>query len=222
MHARRRELDRERKAVEPAADLGDRRRPALKSGLDGPSALRAKSSTAPRSASGGTAYSCSPDVQRLAARHEQIAGSGRRRAGRRPVAASSTCSKLSSTSSSSARPQMCRRGRPAHRAPARSSPGRAPGRAARRAATQKTPSGNSRDALRGGLSASRVLPVPPGPVSVTSRRRRARAARALRRARVAADKRRRRHRQVRPVERLQRRELVVAELEEPLRRSSGP
>ena len=85
--------------------------------------------------------------------------------------------------------------------------------------TQKTPSGNSSTASAASWSASRVLPLPPGPVSVSEAMRRGRAAPRLLELALAADERRRLDRQVRPVERLERRELVVAELEEPLRRA---
>ena len=64
--------------------------------------------------------------------------------------------------------------------------------------------------------ASRVLPVPPGPVSVSSRVPSASNAHDLRQLVLAAEERRRRHRQIRAIEALERREVAVPELEDPL------
>jgi hypothetical protein len=72
-------------------------------------------------------------------------------------------------------------------------------------------------------SASLVFPEPPGPVSV-SRRISSEIEQLvhLRQLVVAAQKRRGRDREIRSVERLQRRELAVPELEDPLRRAQVP
>ena len=68
-------------------------------------------------------------------------------------------------------------------------------------------------------SASRVLPVPPGPVRVSRRTSsRASSVEHLGELVLAAEERRRRDRQVRAVQALERREVVVAELVDPLGR----
>ena len=105
------------------------------------------------------------DVQRDAARHEQ------RRPGRAQElatagAASCTCSKLSRTSSA----RWCSACRPrTARAPAARPAAPRRGRSAAASETKWAPSGNSSESSAASCRASRVLPVPPAPVIVTSR-----------------------------------------------------
>ena len=85
--------------------------------------------------------------------------------------------------------------------------------------THQTPSGASSATSAAACSASLVFPVPPGPVSVSSRNvLAAQQADDLVELALAAEERRRRDGEVRLVERLQAREIGVAELEEALRR----
>ena len=85
--------------------------------------------------------------------------------------------------------------------------------------THHNPSGNSSAASATACSASRVFPVPPGPVSVTRRTsRRVTSSTTSLTSDSATEERRRRNGQVRPVERLERREVTRTELEHPLLR----
>ena len=78
--------------------------------------------------------------------------------------------------------------------------------------THQMPSWNESAASAAAWIARRVLPVPPGPVSVTSRALSPSRLRDLGQLLLPAEERRRRHRQVRPVQRLERRERRVSEL----------
>ena len=80
--------------------------------------------------------------------------------------------------------------------------------------TQKTPALYSGTSSAAASIASRVLPVPPGPVSVTRRAPSSKQRQHLQQLAVAADERAGRARQVRVGDRLQRREGAVAELED--------
>ena len=83
--------------------------------------------------------------------------------------------------------------------------------------TQKTPSGKRSDASAAACRARRVLPVPPGPVSVNKPHVVPPHQREhLRQLTLTAQKRGRGDRQVRPVQALQRRKLFWAELVDPL------
>ena len=110
------------------------------------------------------------------------AGSGRRRAASAsPPAASITCSKLSSRTSSDLSATCAARPSSAPSARAVSSSTSSGSRSAA-SGTQKTPSGKASAASPAACRARRVLPVPPGPVSVSRRSPAARAGRAPRRA----------------------------------------
>ena len=130
------------------------------------------------------------------------------------------CSKLSSTSSSRRSP-TARSSGPPPRAPARPSGTTSADRATRRERHPPDAVGIVvRGARRPPASASRVLPVPPGPVSVSEprvavREQLAHARRARARARGTASPGIGRFVRCR---RLQRRERLVAELEDPLGR----
>ena len=125
----------------------------------------------------GTSYSCSPETCRTArlVTTALISGAARSRSATIDAAAT-TCSKLSRTSrrrlSRSQSPSNSWIGRPVLSA--------TPSALAIRGATsigsrigssgtKKTPSGKSSDDRAASWSDSRVLPVPPGPVSVSSR-----------------------------------------------------
>ena len=98
-------------------------------------------------------------------------------------------------------------------APARSVAGTCNGFSSDASGTHTTPSGNASATPAAACSDSRVLPIPPGPVSVTSRTfSRSEQRGDLLDGILAPDEGGRRHRQIRPVERAQRREAGVAEL----------
>ena len=162
------ELDRERKPVEPPADLTDGSRvvgipgrPPARARRRGP---RHRRRATARPGTGCSESTCSGSrlvtrttVFGVPARSDEIVG-----------AASTTCSKLSTRTSSrlfatySIRPSSA----PTEAPIARST------RAGSRSAcngTQKTPSGNCSTASAASWSARRVLPLPPGPVSVSRR-----------------------------------------------------
>ena len=216
------ELDRERDAVEPAADLRDRavrssrrvakspahaaarstnrrtasfaasRRPAL----DGPSGQRR--------ATGTTICSpAHPSASRLVARIRTLGHSRRTLPPSRPPA-SSRCSQLSSTSSSRLRAaglddavsQRHARTRRARRAPPRRPGAIASASVGGRELAQPRAVRESAAARSAATcSASRVLPTPPTPVSVTSRARPSAVATRGELV-VAADERRELQRQV--------------------------
>ena len=169
-----------------------------------------KSSTASGSASGGTGYSTSPRIRsssRLvtsSARFGQASSSGESSG-----AASTTCSKLSSSKQQLAladvlgqavlRAQRLRDRLDHERRVAQR----------RRAPTQKTPALNAGTSSAAASIASRVLPEPPGPESVTRRAPFRSSATHLVQLPLPADEGGGRPRQVRVRDRLQRREALV-------------
>ena len=135
----------------------------------------------------------------------------------RSDAASVTCSKLSN-SRSIRRSSMCSAS--GTLAPSACSAASITRRGSRNGAsgTQKTPSGKSGTNSAAAWRPSLVLPVPPGPVSVTRRTPSASEVDDFGHLALAADQLVWLNRQIRGVERAQGRELAVAHLVKPLRR----
>ena len=218
--ARGGELDRERQVVEPAADLAIDSSSARSPG-DRARARARKRPTPSSGASGGTTYSCSPAT----------------RSGSRLVTSRSRSGHAASSSATSAprrRPaRSCRRRaaatcrRCARRAPsfgAERLRGRLDDELRVAERRERHPprrrAGTASASSAAACSASRVLPVPPGPgqreqAHVVAREE---LSSDLGELPLPPEEGRRRHRQVRPVETLERRELVVAELVDPLGR----
>ena len=96
-----------------------------------------------------------------------------------------------------------------------------PGSRSGASGTQKTPSGKRSDASAAAWSASRVFPVPPGPVSV-SKRVSSSSVEHARELVFATEERRRRDGQVRAVQRLQRREVACRRAGRSAPARSGP
>ena len=206
-HARRGELDRERDAVEPLADLATAARVLVgqreaRTGLRGAvdeeldrlerrrasprrrrSPRRAATASAPRHA----ASPRTPSGSRLVASTRQRSGTRRAARPRRAAAPATRCSQLSSTSSVPSPPQSLGERRRAsgrsaapraRRARRRPRPGRRPGR---RPVEVDEPDavGVLVERSAAASSASRVLPHPPAPVSVTQPGARRAACRGL-------------------------------------------
>ena len=208
--ARRGELDGQRQVVEAATELGDRRRPARARAL-------AEQRDRLRLGERRHGYSTSPRTRSRSRLVTSSAGSGSLDQRASSGAASTTCSRLSSRSSSSRSP-MCS-----------ASPSFAPSvcpivssdkrRVAHRREVDPEDAGLElgRPAREAASIASRVLPEPPGPAQRhepcprTSSRPRSSS-----RSRPTNEDRR--PRQVRVRDRLQRREALIAELEDRHRR----
>ena len=191
------QLDRQRHPVEPAADLTTaarcRRRPRSRAARRPPgrrtaappgSSARPAAAPAAGRASGGTGHSASPGIPSGSRLVASTRSRGQRPSSRRPAraTASTRCSQLSSTSSASPADsavdepaRSASRGPPArrHQPPSRrpSAPSTACGTSAgsvdRGQLDQPDPAGQVGGRRR--LVASRVLPAPPGPTSVTRR-----------------------------------------------------
>ena len=139
---------------------------------------RARKSSAPScSERGGTGQVCSPPMRRrsrlVTSRHEPFVA---RSAATRSAAGGSRCSTLSRSTSSDFPERwatsVSSSGVPGSSltASARASEGsRSSGSRSGASGTQKMPSGKDSDASAAACRASRVLPVPPGPVKVRSR-----------------------------------------------------
>ena len=193
---RRGELDRERQAVEPADDLGDVRRVLgrqreVRAGRPAPARRTARTASdcherRPRSdaagaaaTSGGTGNSCSPEIRSGARLVTMTVSFGRRRSRSATTGApATTCSKLSRTSSAVRSPEVLDDALDRASAAGASS---AEGRGDRRRDEVRVGDRGERHepdavgeagraARPRAASESRVLPVPPGPVSVSSRR----------------------------------------------------
>ena len=191
--ARGGELDRERQPVEPPADLRDvprtllcrarrrdrrhahaRRRGERRRWRRAPRTSASRRGSAARS--GGTGYSCSPR-RRSGAR--LVASTASRGAAASSSATSgaawSSCSKLSSSEQDAPVAQVLRERIGGGRSPSstssasRSSSASSAGSATGARSTKTAPSRSSAASSSATASASRVLPVPPGPVSVTRR-----------------------------------------------------
>ena len=161
LDARRGQLERERQIVEARAELARPSRSA-RTGLDRARSRR-KSSTAPRSASGATAYSCSPprcSGSRLVTSSVRF---GQRSSSARELAAppSSRCSKLSSSEQQPLVADVVGERRPSRRAPAPPSRRTSAGS---RSARERHPPHAVREVVRyraAACNARRVLPVRP-------------------------------------------------------------
>ena len=169
-HARGGELERERQLLEPRAELGD----AVGGGerrIGARSARERKSSTPSSGRSAVTGYACSPgrrSTSRLVTSSVQVRARGEqrrdvvgaRRSGARScrARAGATRSAMCSATSCSA-PSACATRRQHELA----------GRRAARAAPSRRRRRSCRTRLAAACSASRVLPMPPGPVSVSRR-----------------------------------------------------
>ena len=136
----------------------------------------------------------------------------RRAVRRRPRRPRATCSKLSRSSSSALVSDVLGQAIPrSERLPRRLQ--HEPGSRSGASGTQKTPSGKRSDASAAACNASRVLPVPPGPVSVSRRTSPRDSSSTSAQLSLPAQERRRGNRQVRPVQAPQRRKVAVTELE---------
>ena len=182
-HARSRggELDRQRQVVEAAAELLDRRRR--------PQRRERAAEELDRVRLGERRHGVldlAADAQQLAARHEQAQVRTRldqpRELGRRV----DHLLEVVEQQQQLALADVLAQARPSPRASARSSRARARDRAASRARPRRRRLRYSGTSSAAASSASRVLPEPPGPVSVTQARAVARATRAPRRARAPA------------------------------------
>ena len=183
------ELDRQRQPVEPRADLRDplprRRARARAAGRRRARGART-APTAGSAASGPSASSCSAAIRSGARLVTTSFVSGEAASsGLSSRAASSTCSKLSTTTSASQAQHRLELAGRRVRGVVEAAP----------SATNRAPSGKSPPSRCASSSANRVLPIPPGPVSVSSRtsgrQQRDRGLEVL----VAAEQRRRRRRQ---------------------------
>ena len=156
------ELDRQRQPVEAAADLGDMRSRRRRRRGSTARARRWNRATAGSAASGPSASSCSAascSGARLVTTSFERGDAGR--IALRAFAASSSCSKLSTTISSSrpaVSPTACS-----------SSAATSAGSSSAASVTKRAPSANRSPSRCASSSAKRVLPIPPGPVSVSSR-----------------------------------------------------
>ena len=194
--ARRRQLDRQRQAVQAGADLGDgrgvlvgqrevgsdRRAPARRtarrpaycesaSGRRSPAGVRAAPAAAP-------AYSCSPRrLQRLPAGHQhREAGTGRQQLGHDRRGGQDLLEVVEQQQDGPP-PQVAPSGRPAiGRPPTSRTPsawamvdGTSAGSEIGASSTRNTPCSKSSSRSAATWRPRRVFPVPPGPVSVTSR-----------------------------------------------------
>ena len=171
------QLDGQREPVGEPADLRDAGalpRSGLQAGLDRRARSRNSAAASGRGhpPSGTTASPTRPSTTRLVARTCRSGQRGRR-SSRSAATPARTCSQLSRTSRPDAVAQVVRRRR-LRRAPGRRAPRsrRAPRAAAtcpgpRGASSTKPSSGSGRS--RAASIASRDLPLPPGPTSVTSR-----------------------------------------------------
>ena len=129
------------------------------------------------SASGGTAYSLSARSRRAIRQVARIVTPAQRASSSlRSRAASTTCSRLSRMSSHRSSPKWSTRACSGEAAPAISAPTSRPiaprspsGLVTDSSGTNATPAGKPSAVRSPTASASRVLPIPPGPVSVTSR-----------------------------------------------------
>ena len=226
-NARGRELEREREVVEARAELGDRgrlreRRPQrARPRREQRRAVVGRPATAP-------IHACSPcSCEPLPARHEQLRPAGTRGGARcrsQPAAADArrcraAAAPASRRASRRASPRRVKPGRSRTSSAFATASSASAGSRSAASETHQTPSGTSSATSAAACSASRVFPVPPGPgerqqPDVLA----AQQADDLVQLALAAEERRRRDGKVRLVQRLQRREVAVAELEQALRR----